>query len=131
MKHIQFSLAIPTLIENTPLIHAILSLQNIKHLLLSTSLSPITSKNPLNTLILLKTHFLKQVTKINITIKNELDNIIPFFLLSLQPGDLETLFDTLLELVDTSDDSLRKSSKQILKQFLTNKLIKFVSVKNK
>lgn len=131
LKHIQFSLAIPTLIENTPLIHAILSLQNIKHLLLSTSLSPITSKNPLNTLILLKTHFLKQVTKINITIKNELDNIIPFFLLSLQPGDLETLFDTLLELVDTSDDSLRKSSKQILKQFLTNKLIKFVSVKNK
>ena len=59
-------------------------------------------------------------------IQFELDTLLPKFLKFLNEKELRIVFDSLIDFIDSKNANLRSSAKQFLKQFVSNKLCKFI-----
>ena len=59
-------------------------------------------------------------------IQFELDTLLPKFLKFLNEKELRIVFDSLIDFIESKNANLRSSAKQFLKQFVSNKLCKFI-----
>jgi len=56
----------------------------------------------------------------------EIQNILPRFIIYFTKEDLEIVFSSIINFIDSRNSSLRNSSKYLIKQFINKKLIQFI-----
>ena len=118
------------IIELNQYISLLLILQNIKQILLQKIKNPSQQFQSLNILLSLHKIFLKyKLDEINSPfleiINNELEIIFPQFLKVLNEDELNMTFNCLMDLIDSDNQEIRTSSKNILSKLVNDELCIF------
>ena len=118
------------IIELNQYISLLLVLQNIKQILLQKIKNPSQQFQSLNILLSLHKIFLKyKLDEINSPfleiINNELEIIFPQFLKVLNEEELNMTFNCLMDLIDSDNQEIRTSSKNILSKLVNDELCIF------
>ena len=118
------------IIELNQYISLLLILQNIKQILLQKIKNPSQQFHALDILLSLHKIFLKyKLDEINSPfleiINNELEIIFPQFLKVLNEDELNMTFNCLMDLIDSDNQEIRTSSKNILSKLVNDELCIF------